>query len=284
MKNIFKIVVAGVLCVAPSIAQACSCKAPPAPKIALEQSAAVFVGRVTSVEHSNNSNTFQFAVSKKWKGVAGAVATVASNDNSAACGIVFDRDRDYLVYAFKNEGDDQLQTNLCTRTKRVTDAAADLAELGEPMTDAPAKNASSFTPPGRDAIRNTVQIKADGDERLMEVLAQALQNHKSARWVRLNWVDKSSPIFYGTALYDRQQATLKLYTHSHTLSIIPPATEIRSMIYSNVTPEIVPQLAANPQTARMLPGYSMLFLINSGVGLEKYGITSQDLGSKSIKD
>lgn len=265
-------------------AQACSCAPPPAPKIALEQSAAVFVGKATKMEAAGFNNRFQFSVSKKWKGIEGNTALIVSASDSAACGINFEPDRDYLVYAYKMKGDDQLRTNLCTRTARLSDAAADVAALGAPMQEAPAKISSAFTPPGRDAIRDTVQIKmkTDGDKKPLEVLAQALKDHKNARLLRVNWVDKNSSAFYGTSLYDRQNSTLKVYEHSHTLSIVPPQTIITSVLYSGVTPQIVQQLAANPRTSRMLIGASMLFQISPEI--EKYGITAQDLGSKRIDD
>lgn len=281
MNHTFKLAFASALFAFPTLAQACRC-APPAPKIALEKSAAVFVGHVTSIQKGERFNTYQFAVSKQWKGMKSNTTSIVTATNSAACGINFDEDRDYLVYAYKTEGDDQLRTNLCSRTKRAVDAAVDLAELGAPMADAPTKTSTSFMPTGRDAIRNTVQLKADGDKQPLEVLAQALQSNKNARLLRVSWASKNSPAFYGTALYDRQNSTLKVYDHSHTLSMIPPQTVITSVLYSNVTPQIVQQLAENPQTARMLTGFLYLFGISPGI--EKYGITAQDLGSKRIDD
>ena len=101
MKFTSKLVLVGALCV-PAIAQACSCMAPPAPKVALEKSAAVFVGRVTSVEKSGSNNKFQFSVSKQWKGVDGNTASIVTATDSAACGINFDQDRDYLGLRFQN--------------------------------------------------------------------------------------------------------------------------------------------------------------------------------------
>ena len=281
MKNIFKLVIAGVLCIAPSIAQACSCKPPPAPKIALGQSAAVFVGRVTSVAHSNNSNTFQFAVSKKWKGVAGDVATVASNDNSAACGIVFDRDRDYLVYAFKNKGDDQLQTNLCTRTKRVTDAAADLAELGEPTV----KGQNAATLPVTIAplvVRRNgaVQIEAESAQPLA-LLARVLKDREGAHTIRLNWkFDQKLNTFpptirngYATALYNRDDSTLKLYSKYNDAV----GSYVKHVLYAGVTDEKLEQLADKYQNGDAMENFAFLDK------LPEVGATATDLGSVTHK-
>ena len=131
MKNISSPVLFGALCSLSAVAVACRFARR---RRAQNRAATIgggFVGRVTSVEKLQSANQtpagnkFQFAVSKKWKGVAGNSVSIVSNGNSAACGINFDTDRDYLVYAFKDKGDDQLRTNLCTRTKRVADADAD---------------------------------------------------------------------------------------------------------------------------------------------------------------
>ncbi len=264
MKNIFKIVIAGALCAVPSIAQACSCAPPPAPKIALEQAAAVFVGRVTSVEklqtgsQYTSSNRFQFTVSKKWKGVQGAVATVISNGNSAACGIVFDSDRDYLVYAFKNKDDDQLQTNLCTRTKRVADAAADLAELGEPMKEAPDY-------PVADNGVKQLNVTTTSDP--LSALGKALKADGNSQIFRVNWKSPTKVRFNGTALYNRKNSTLKAYSLLDSGSQI----NVTSVVYSGVTDEILQRLASTEKIEDFFRTYS------------KYGVTKKDMGSKTVR-
>lgn len=285
MNNTFKLVLAGALCTLPSIAQACSCLAPPAPKIALEQAAAVFVGHVTSVEKGAGSNTFQFAVSKKWKGVKGDVATIVSGSNSAACGIVFDNDRDYLVYAYKIKDSEQLATNLCMRTKRVADAAADLAELGEPMSDAQNANAvikPIIKTPTVTEENGSVQVNAEtapGDAaQPLVLLNQTLKSHSTAKKIRLNWsfdwkLNTFPPTIRSgsaTALYNRDDSTLKLYAkYGDAVS-----SSIKSVLYAGVTDEKLEQLAAKYQTG----GDAMenfAFLDN----LPEVGATATDLGS-----
>ncbi len=281
MNNIFKLVLAGALCAAPSIAQACSCAPPPAPKIALEQSAAVFVGKVTSVEKSKGTNTFQFAVSKKWKGVQGDVAAVVSNSESAACGIVFDRDRDYLVYAFKNKGDDQLQTNLCTRTKRVADAAADLAELGEPMGDAPNAVTVPVTISPLVIHRgDAVQIKAESAQPLA-LLSRVLKDDAKARTIRLNWnFDQKLNTFpptmcsgYATALYNRDDSTLTLYSQYRDAV----GSYVKHVSYAGVTDETLEQLADKYQSGDAMENFAFLDK------LPQVGATATDLGSVTHK-
>ncbi len=251
--------------------------APPAPKIALGQSAAVFVGRVTSVEKGDAGNKYNFAISKQWKGTNGKTASIVTATNSAACGINFDEDRDYLIYAFVTEGDPQLRTNLCTRTTRAADAAADLAELG-----APVKQVAANSYPVKNGI---VQINADqnGPPLPLVALSQALQADKKSSLFRLNWSNIPRSDFHGTALYNRQNSTLKVYDTSHSLSIIPPHTFVTNVLYSQVSEKTINQLASDPRTARTLVGGGILVAINNE-SLSKYGITTRDLGSKRIDD
>lgn len=270
MNNPFKFALTGALCALPSVAVACSCAPPPAPKIALEKSAAVFVGKVTSVEKSQFSSKFQFSVSKKWKGIEGNTASIVTASDSAACGINFDENRDYLIYAFKSEGDDQLRTNLCTRTKRVADAADDLAELGAPVTIE-----TKTGPPGqmngvkyyRIAKNGEVQLDVtknlSSTERPATVLLKAMDADEKSRFFRLNW---NSPInsTRGSALYNRADSTLKVYSRSQNGGKI----EVRSTLYSGVTRESLKQWA---------------FIFSDGKNSLPVGITKRDLGSKIVQ-
>ena len=232
MNNTLRFALVGALCALPSLAQACSCLAPPAPKVALEKSAAVFVGRVAKVESSAGVNTFQFAVSKQWKGVDGSVVSVASNSSSAACGIAFDSDRDYLIYAYKYEGDNQLRTNLCTRTKRVSDAAEDLAELGEPAKNAPAK----YTRNSSYGMEMQVNASEIGQ------LNRTLQANPNSRMFRLNWPVSGKDAI--TAIYDRANSTLKFYSKLHGAG----QTSVKSAEYSGATDQTLARWSQNYQS------------------------------------
>ncbi len=232
----FKLALVGALCSFPAIAQACSCMAPPAPKIALEKSAAVFVGRVASVEKSQFSNKFQFSVSKQWKGIEGKTVSIVTATNSAACGINFDEDRDYLVYAFKTEGDDQLRTNLCTRTARAADAATDLAELGAPITTASVGYTENL------AYGNEMQLNAPEIQRL----GQTLQANPKSRMFRLSWPVKGTDAV--TAIYDRSNSTLKFYSKLHGAT----QTTVKSANYSGVTDEVLARWASSDYSPSQL--------------------------------
>ena len=264
MNNFFKLATLGALCATSSVVYACSCTAPPAPKVALEQAAAVFIGKVSSVEQGKFGNTFQFKVSKEWKGIEGNTASVASATNSAACGIVFDNDRDYLVYAFKSEGDDQLRTNLCTRTKRVSDAAAELAELGEPAKPVVVKPLVAPNYPSKNGV---VQINAGQAFDPLDSFVQALQNDDNSSQFRVSWSAPTADAFTGTALYDRDARTLKVYSRAQTSNKI----SVESALYRGVTDEVLGKLAASDSLVEFFRNFA------------DYGVSREELGSKTVR-
>ncbi len=235
--------------------------APPAPKIALGQSAAVFVGRVTSVEKGDAGNKYNFAISKQWKGIKGKTASIATASNSAACGINFDEDRDYLVYAYQTEGDDQLRTNLCTRTARLSDAAADLTELGAPL-----KAAATQTATYPMSANRVVQVNAKAASDPLVALARAINADKSAAQFRVNWTAPTGQSFTGTSLYNRADSTLKSYSRSETKAVIA----VSSVLYSGVNDAVLQKLASTDEVEEFFRTYA------------KYGVTKKDLGSKTV--
>ena len=257
MNQTFKIALVGALCALPAVAVACSCAPPPAPKIALEKSAAVFVGRVISVETSDFSNKYQFSVSKQWKGIKGKTTSIVTANNSAACGINFDSDRDYLVYAFKND-DNQLRTNLCSRTKRAADAATDLAELGAPQTDV-----AAYLVDDKGEVQLNVTRNLGSIERPEAVLSKALEADKKSQRFRLNW---NSPVnaIRGSALYNRANSTFKIYSRSQNDTQV----EVRSTLFSGVTDEFFKQVS---------------LILSDGENSLPAGVTKKDLGSKTVQ-
>lgn len=123
------LLVPGLLFVNPKRADACSCMRPPAPLTALEQATAVFAGKVTSINQTEAYNLqITFQVSQTWKGEAEKTLVVDTPLNSAMCGIYFEIGEKYLVYAYGDEN--QLSTNLCSRTKLTSQAEEDLLMLG----------------------------------------------------------------------------------------------------------------------------------------------------------
>ena len=108
---------------------ACSCKAPPPPKEAMETMAAVFAGNVLKVETDEKAHQVQvsFDTSRVWKGDVAKTVTVITSGGT--CGFGFHEGDSYLVYAYDHGG--QFNTNICTRTKVLSHAKEDLDALGE---------------------------------------------------------------------------------------------------------------------------------------------------------
>lgn len=120
-------------------AEACSCRPPPTAEVALSGSDAVFEARVVSVSAPPASGigstgtpvTVKLAVLRAWKGAdidAGRDVTISTPSGGATCGFGFQPNETYLVYAVRADGG-TLATNICMRTKRSADAAADITAL-----------------------------------------------------------------------------------------------------------------------------------------------------------
>lgn len=111
-------------------AYACSCLRPAPPLESKQQATAVFAGTVISQERSQFEVKVNLRVQRVWKGQIGDTVTIVTNPNSAACGVYFMNREKYLVYAFQNPNQNQLTTNLCSRTQSFSRASEDLKELG----------------------------------------------------------------------------------------------------------------------------------------------------------
>jgi MYXO-CTERM domain-containing protein len=150
---------AGLLFAAMSVvsprAHACKCVMP-TPQTAKDSAEAVFEGRVTSIEREPppgpvgvGMNVVTFALVRVWKGLESEeTVVVRTSEQSAACGIEFEKDKSYLVYAAK--GDKGLQAGACGGTRPMSDASADLAVLGggiTPVKVEPAKKDDAKKPP-----------------------------------------------------------------------------------------------------------------------------------------
>ena len=132
--SIFFMVIVATMLYPINKSHACSCIEPPPPLDALAQADAVFSGKVTVIDQNSDdfSIRFQFAVIDVWKGVTTAETQVITATNSAACGVEFQADEQYLVYAYQDDNG-ELNTNLCTRTRLLEYAEDDIAALGQPI-------------------------------------------------------------------------------------------------------------------------------------------------------
>ena len=114
-------------------ASACSCQRT-STETAIKESAAVFSGRVIEVER-NDETPFgglkaTFEVVEIWKGIEEPLVSAVTASNSAACGYPFAKGEEYLVYAYRDR-DGTLRASLCSHTKPLAEAKADLDALGE---------------------------------------------------------------------------------------------------------------------------------------------------------
>ncbi|HKP73883.1 MAG TPA: carboxypeptidase-like regulatory domain-containing protein, partial [Pyrinomonadaceae bacterium] len=69
----------------------------------------------------------RFSVEQSYRGGAGAFVEVVTGRGGGDCGYGFKQGGQYLVYARRNEHDRKLYTGICTRTRRLAEADADLA-------------------------------------------------------------------------------------------------------------------------------------------------------------
>ena len=126
--------------VAPESAYACYCVEPNSPAEALSRAATVFSGRVVSVGEYGGQGELrphtdqvvvEFEVGTFWKGYDRPTVYLTTPGSGSSCGVAFVEDEDYLVYS-----EDGVQVSLCSRIRRLSEAGADLAALGEGRSSA----------------------------------------------------------------------------------------------------------------------------------------------------
>lgn len=130
------VMVVGLLAV-PS-ALACSCGSW-SPHEAMAWADAVFVGLVVETtrdaEGINDGHLFAtIDVDKVWKGNVGERVVIRTAPNSAQCGIYFEKEKRYLVYASRDE-DGLLSAYACSRTNLLEYAGEDILALEVPLLD-----------------------------------------------------------------------------------------------------------------------------------------------------
>ena len=136
------LLVVGLVALLPDCASACTCAVPPGSQQeraerALADAAAVFSGEVLDVEKDLPSSSVTLRVSEVWKGKQREtveVSTAGGPAAGAACGYPFKEGQEYLVYAYwgphGSPPQPGLKVDLCTETKPLSEARADLDALG----------------------------------------------------------------------------------------------------------------------------------------------------------
>ena len=131
-------------------AYACSCAGIATPTEDFKASDAVFSGEVATlgIDDPNPQDDLplggvEFSVEKSWKGVSkGSVVIYGQGESygtsvTNSCDVEFERGGSYLVYAYSSGENGPLGTDVCTATKPLARAEADLRALGPPAIQLP---------------------------------------------------------------------------------------------------------------------------------------------------
>src|SRR5262249_12923184 len=128
---------------------ACTCGGNDGPATARRSATAVFLG--TAVERSPRTRkeevtissgknagkkevlefegySFTFEIGEAFKGIKGKSVKIATDADGGSCGYYFEVGKEYLVYAY-GASEDSLGTSICSRTRPVSNAQDDLAQL-----------------------------------------------------------------------------------------------------------------------------------------------------------
>lgn len=114
---------------------ACSCIMPDTPTNELDRSYSVFIWKVNDIKLENIATSFwnikenivSFEVDSVLKWEKAKNIEVKTAEYSATCGYTFEKDKEYIVYAYDNEW--SLWVSLCSRTSLLENASEDLEEL-----------------------------------------------------------------------------------------------------------------------------------------------------------
>jgi hypothetical protein len=143
---VYMALLVGLVALLPDCASACTCAVWPGSQQeqaerALNQSTAVFSGEVLDVEERPPTSMFGIRMlssgvtlraSEVWKGPQRETLEVHTPRHGASCGYPFKEGQEYLVYAYGKEA--PFKVDLCSETKLLSEASADLEALGNGET------------------------------------------------------------------------------------------------------------------------------------------------------
>ncbi len=87
----------------------------------------VFLGAVLDIKAQNNQNSVTLYILDGWKGVKGDQINVVTAANSDTCGFNFEKDKAYVVFGTKNNG--QVNVTICSRTATLSNSIKDIEQL-----------------------------------------------------------------------------------------------------------------------------------------------------------
>lgn len=135
--------------------EASSCAEPPPIEEAYAGASSVFVGRVMMVRERTRNVKVSFKVYKVFKGALDDVSVVLiSLPNDMGQGYPFQLEEQYLVFTYLQEGRDH--TNLCTRTKPLSEASVDIKILDRILRQEPPVLVGEQEPPPTAAVLPTL--------------------------------------------------------------------------------------------------------------------------------
>ena len=132
----------------PEPSYACKCAVAGSPSEELAKSGMVFQGQVVSIIEleagvgtptSAGRLSIEFDVETVWKGSVAQSMNLMTNRDTASCGVSFEEGATYVIYS---EGDSSVHR--CSRTRSLSEATQDLAELGQGQ--APTQNTTASIP------------------------------------------------------------------------------------------------------------------------------------------
>jgi len=148
----------------PSPAAACKCAQPEPVGDAVRAAAAVFEGRVKKLTPLGSSDlVVELSVVRTWKGADSEHILLRTRQAAAACGFPFVPNESYLIFARQGPAEANLpglEVLRCGRTKLMTEAEADLAQLG--MGVVPVTAHGSDLPPGSEPASSQPLAHQDG--------------------------------------------------------------------------------------------------------------------------
>lgn len=151
-----------------SEAFACDCTAPSLER-AREDADVIFEGQIQSISDAGA----MFRITQQWKGV-GDIEELEILTGPGTCGFDFENGEIYLVFA--NRDGERLRTSVCERTALVSDAEADLMELGPgvvPVDPGPDPEPEAETPPSESCAAVSPGA-SEGSPALLFVMGLAL--------------------------------------------------------------------------------------------------------------
>ena len=112
----------------------CSC-APSSLEEHIARSSVIFEGiPLSKNSHDEYSHTFQFKVTRSWKGIDKNTVSVKTSNSGAACGYNFNIGEVYLVYGNSSFSENDLvSTGICSATKPIDESDEDVQKLGDPI-------------------------------------------------------------------------------------------------------------------------------------------------------